>query len=61
MRFYNFFHWLLAGFSVTPDGSSPVMPDGSSPVMPDLIGHLIPVPSNREPRPAKKNGPNPVA
>ena len=53
MRFYNFFHWLLAGFSVTPDGSSPVMPD--------LIGHLISVPSKREPRPAKKNVSNPVA
>ena len=53
MRFYNFFHRLLAGFSVTPDGSFPVMPD--------LIGHLIPTPSKREPRPAKKNGPNPVA
>ena len=30
-------------------------------VMPDQIGHLIPVDSEREPRPAKKNGPNPVA
>ena len=30
-------------------------------VLPDLIGHLNPVDSEREPRPAKKNGANPVA
>ena len=48
-------------FPVMPDRTLTVMPDRTLSVMPDLIGHLIPVDSERKPRPAKKNGPNPVA
>ena len=37
------------------------MPDSSFIVMPDLIGHLKSVVRKRGSRPAKQNGPNPVA